>query len=158
MTNIKFPETNVVACVFSYRQNRVSGATVYDEYDHVEPAYMKDLKRYYYRVPESLQGKLKVGDAVLVHCQTGYQVCEIAEINVLMTSFDEKSMAPVVCKVDLQGYISEIEHKKKLVAMKKAIDAEKKRLESMVTYELIAEKNPEFKEMLEAFKAMGGEF
>lgn len=42
--------------------------------------------------------------------------------------------------------------------MKAAIDREKKRLESMVTYELIAEKNPEFKEMLEAFKEMGGEF
>lgn len=58
----------------------------------------------------------------------------------------------------MQSYIDEVEKKKALAAMKKKIDAEKKRLESMVTYELIAEKNPEFKAMLERFKDMGGEF
>ena len=64
----------------------------------------------------------------------------------------------MVCKVDLSTYIQEVEKAKKLKAMKAAIDREKKRLESLVTYELIAEKNPEFKAMLEAFKEMGGEF
>ena len=67
-------------------------------------------------------------------------------------------MASIVCKVDLQPYINEVERKKQLAAMKKQIESEKKRLEAMVTYELIAEKSPEFKELLEAFKAMGGEF
>lgn len=64
----------------------------------------------------------------------------------------------MVCIVDLGAYVAEVEKAKTLEAMKIAIDKEKKRLESMVTYELIAEKNPEFKAMLEAFKEMGGEF
>ena len=148
-----FPETNLVECAFSWRTANTAGSG-WDEYDHVDPTKMK---RYVYRLPEYLVGHVKVGDTVVVHCQTGYQVCEIVTINAI-SNFDQKSIAPVVGKVDMSSYISEVEKKKALAAMKKQIDAEKKRLESMVTYELIAEKNPEFKAMLERFKSMGGEF
>lgn len=108
-------------------------------------------------MPEHLRGQIAVGDAVLVHCQTGYQICEVVATNAL-SDFEVKTFAPVVCKVDLGTYIEEIERARQLKAMKAAIDREKKRLESMVTYELIAEKSPEFRAMLEQFKAMGGEF
>lgn len=157
MTNIKFPKTDLVKCVFSFRSSNNTNALSksWDEYDHHKTP--KTLKSYTYRVPEHLQGQIAVGDAVLVHCQTGYQICEVVEVNAL-SDFDTKTFAPVVCKVDLSTYIQEVEKAKKLEAMKAAIDREKKRLESMVTYELIAEKNPEFKAMLEAFKEMGREF
>ena len=157
MTNIKFPKTDLVKCVFCWRSSNMEhiSSDRWDEYDrHKDP---KRLKAYTYRVPEHLREQLQVGDTVLVHCQTGYQICEIVATNVL-SDFDAKSFAPVVCKVDLSTYIQEVEKAKKLKVMKAAIDQEKKRLESMVTYELIAEKNPEFKAMLEAFKEMGGEF
>ena len=157
MTNICFPKTNLVECTFSLRTSGslATPGAHWDENDfHLEP---KRLKKYTYRVPEYLQDKLKAGDVVVVHCQTGYQICHVVSINA-MGSFDIKSYAPVVCKVDLSEFVAEIEKTKKLAAMKAAIDREKKRLESMVTYELIAEKSPEFKEMLEQFKSMGGEF
>ena len=154
MINIEFPETNIVKCVFSLRQNRAGATEGYDEYDHIES---RNLKRYLYRVPSRLKGQLKVGDFVVVHCATGYQLCEIVELNVI-SNFDEKTLAPVVCKVDLSAYIEEIDRAAKLAVMKAELDREKRRLESLVTYELIAEKNPEFKAMLDAFKDMGGEF
>lgn len=159
MTNIVFPKTNVVECVFCYRQTKdfERDSSRYDEYDRAVADMVKRMKRYTYRVPKCLEGQLAVGDTVLVHCQTGYQLAEVVTINAL-TGYDERSLAPVVCKCDLTSFIEEVEHEKALKAMKKQIDAEKKRLESMVTYELIAEKNPAFKEMLEQFKAMGGEF
>ena len=157
MTNIKFPKTDLVQCVFSFRSSNTQHISFdsWDEYDHHND--VKRLKTYTYRVPEHLRGQIAIGDAVLVHCQTGYQVCEVVTVNAL-SDFETKSFAPVVCKVDLSTYIEEVEKAKKLKAMKAAIDREKKRLESMVTYELIAEKNPEFKAMLEQFKSMGGEF
>ena len=154
MINIKFPETNIVKCVFSLRQNRAGAVDGYDEYDHMES---RNLKRYLYRVPSRLQGQLKIGDFVVVHCATGYQLCEIVALNVT-SSFDEKTLAPVVCKVDLSAYIDEVDRAAQLAWMKTELDREKKRLESLVTYELIAEKNPEFKALLDAFKDMGGEF
>lgn len=154
MINIEFPETNIVKCVFSLRQSSKYAGEAYDEYDHVRP---NDLKKYIYRVPSILRGQLKVGDFVVVHCATGYQLCEIVELNVI-SNFDEKTLAPVVCKVDLSAYIDEVDRAAKLAVMKAELDREKRRLESMVTYEIIAEKNPEFKAMLDAFKDMGGEF
>lgn len=157
MTNIVFPKTDLVKCVFSFRASNTEyiKADRWDEYDHYKD--VRSLKPYTYRVPEHLRGQLACGDAVLVHCQTGYQICEVVELNAL-SDFETKSFAPVVCKVDLGTYTAEVKRAKQLKAMKTQIDREKKRLESMVTYELIAEKNPEFKAMLEAFKEMGGEF
>lgn len=151
-----FPKTNLVECTFSWRTESTAGiaGTAWDEYDHRN---QNRLKKYLYRLPDYLVGLVQPGDTVVVHCQTGYQVCQVTTINAI-SDFDPKTIAPVVDKVNMQSYIDEVEKKKALAAMKQQIDAEKKRLESMVTYELIAEKNPEFKAMLEQFKSMGGEF
>lgn len=154
MVNVKFPKTNVVGCVFCYRQSLDVGCKTYDEYDR-RLGDVNGLKVYYYRVPDYLRDCLAVGDPVLVHCQTGYQMCEVVQIDVI-TSMNVDSLAPVICKIDLTSYREEVERKKALAMMRKQIEAEKKRLEAMVTYDLIAEKNPEFKEMLESFKTMGG--
>lgn len=154
MTNIQFPATNLVDCVFSWRQNSNCAATSWDEYDHCSPMGMK---RYVYRLPDDLVGKVAVGDTVLVHCKTGYQLAQITTVNA-MSSFDPDSIAPVVCMVNLASYIAEVERKKSLARLKQQLDAEKKRLESMVTYDLIAEKSPEFAALLKQYKDAGGQF
>lgn len=154
MTNIQFPSTNLVECVFSWRQSSDYVATKWDEYDHCEPTGMR---RYVYRLPDDLVGKVVIGDTVLVHCKTGYQLAQIVTINA-MSSFDLDSIVPVVCTVNLASYIAEVERKKSLARLKQQLDAEKKRLESMVTYDLIAEKSPEFAALLKQYKDAGGRF
>ena len=154
MMNIKFPSTNLVECVFSWRQNNDYVAAKWDEYDHCDPTLMK---WYIYRLPDDLVGKVAVGDTVLVHCNTGYQLVQIATINAT-SSRNLASIAPVVCMVNLDSYIAEVERKKSLAMLKRQLDAEKKRLESMVTYDLIAEKNPEFAALLKQYKDAGGQF
>ncbi len=154
MTNIQFPSTNLVECIFSWRQSNDYVAAKWDEYDHCDPT---GLKRYVYRLPDDLAGKVAVGDTVLVHCKTGYQLAQIAAINA-MSSFDLDSIAPVVCLVNMASYIAEVGHKKSLARLKKQLDTEKKRLESMVTYDLIAEKSPEFAALLKQYKDAGGQF
>lgn len=149
-----FAETNLVQCVFSWETSNTdwSGGDEYGHHKHPDV-----LKRYTYRVPAFLQGELRLYDTVVVRCKTGYQVCQVVALNTL-SDFDESTFAPVVAKVDMGPYVAEIERAKELKVMKKRIEAEKKRLESMVTYDLIAEKNPEFKALLDAYKAAGGEF
>lgn len=154
MVNIQFPSTNLVECVFSWRQSNDYTAAKWDEYDHCDSTRMK---RYIYRLPDDLVGKVMVGDTVLVHCKTGYQLAQIATINAT-SSFDLDSIAPVVCMVNLASYIAEVERKKSLAMLKKQLDAEKKRLESMITYDLIAEKSPEFAALLKQYKDAGGQF
>ena len=68
MTNIQFPSTNLVECVFSWRQNDTYATANWDEYDHRDPIH---LKRYIYGLPDDLVGKVAIGDTVLVHCKTG---------------------------------------------------------------------------------------
>lgn len=156
--NIKFPKTSLVKCVFCYRSSNNSSDlphSAFDDFDrHKNPS---KLKAYTYRVLPNLQDTLQVGDAVVVHCQTGYQIAEVVEINAF-SDFDESTFAPVIDVINMRTYHEDIEKAKALKMLKAKIEQEKKRLESMVTYELIAEKNPEFKALLEAFKAAGGEF
>lgn len=155
MLNIRFPNTDYVQCVFSYQtRSGVSDSGKYDECGrYVDVA---SLKRYVYYVLEYLKGQLHPGDVVVVKCITGYQICEVVESNTLI-SCDSRTMAPVVAKVDIQPFIRSVNRAKQLKFMREEIDKEKKRLESLVTYDLLAEKHPEFKAMLEEFKAAGGQ-
>lgn len=155
--NIQFPKTPYVECIFSLKtNNHAENCGTYDEYD-ITPATKKvGMKTYVYKLPEHLQGSVKPGDFVLVHCATGYRPCEVVAVDVI-TSYPEESIQPVVCTLDISTYIAYVDHHKKLKMMEARIKSEKKRLEAMVTYDLIAEKHPEFKEMLQAFRDMGGQ-
>lgn len=146
---VEFPKTNLVKCVFSFRQNSTL-SNVWDKFDHRET---RNLKQYIYRVPECLE--LREHDTVLVHCTTGYQLCEVVELNVI-SGVDESEYSPVVCKVDLTSYLDEVENAEKIKYMRLKLEKKKKELESRVTYDLLAERSPEFAEILKAFRDMGG--
>lgn len=160
--NVKFPETDLVECVFSLRANNTLGKVdTYDEFDH--SVETNRLKRYVYKVPASYADvhgrKPAVGDFVVVHCQTGYQIAEVVSINCFAAdSIHRRGIAPVVCPVSLDCYWNEIERQRLVQSLKIKLDEEKKRLEALVTYDLLAEKSPEFKKLLDAYKDAGGSF
>lgn len=58
----------------------------------------------------------------------------------------------------MSQYINDILKQKELENMKQVLMRERKRLEEQVTWDLIAEKSPEFAAMLKAFRDAGGEF
>lgn len=67
MVNLKFPETDIVSCVFSLK----SSNSRYDGPKYNECGILEDtsrLKKYNYRVPEYLKGQLRPGDFVVVYC------------------------------------------------------------------------------------------
>lgn len=155
MLNIRFPDTNVVQCVFSLRSSNTAGeSSKFDQYGIAHET--RRLKRYSYRVPKYLEGRLAVGEYVLVYCQTGYQVCQVVSVNATCP-YDPAELAPVVAKIALEPYFEDLKRQEELKSMKVALIKERKRLEEQVTWDLIAEKHPEFKEMLRAFRDLGGE-
>lgn len=156
MVNIKFPETDVVTCVFSLKNGTNSCNQSFTNYGIIPYEDQRKLKEYHYRVPEYMKGKLNVGDYVVVYCQTGYRVCQVYKVNEF-APVETSNLAPVVAKVDLMTYFEELERQEELKRMKAALLKERKRLEEQVTWDLIAEKSPEFKEMLKAFRDAGGE-
>lgn len=154
MNNIKvtFPKTNVVNCVFSIRQsnNAAAPSSVYDKYDRRDP---RGLKRYSYRVPEGME--VSIGDVVLVHCQTGYQLCEVVELNVI-TALDESKLSPLVCHVDLGLYYEEVDKAEAAKVLHAQLMQRKKEIEAQMTYDLLAERDPVFAELLKSYRALGG--
>lgn len=154
--NIRFPDTDVVSCVFSMKNSTNSCNQNFDAFGVTPENSYNKLKEYHYRVPEFLQGQLQPGDFVVVYCQTGYQVCQVNKINEF-APVETPKLAPVVAKVDLNGYFNDILKQEELKKMKAALVKERKRLEEQVTWNLIAEKSPEFAAMLKAFRDAGGE-
>ena len=156
MVNIKFPETDVVSCVFSLKNSTNQCNQSFDEIGITPIDSQRRLKEYHYRVPAYLQGKLAPSDFVVVYCQTGYQVCQVSKVNEF-APVETSKLAPVVAKVDMFEYFADLAHQEELKKMKAALVKERKRLEEQVTWDLIASKNPEFKERLEQFRRMGGD-
>ena len=152
--NINFPQTDVVSVVFCYKNYTNRTSYEFDENNIVVESQKRTLKQYYYRVPPTLVGKLKKGDMVVVNCSTGYQVAEVTVTNTYAPKSEPVSY--IVGVVDKDSYFEFLEDQKKLAVLREQLEAEKKRIESMVTYELLAERSPEFKALLDAFKAMGG--
>ena len=156
MVNIKFPETDVVSCVFSLKNSTNQCNQNFDEFGVTPERSASKLKQYHYRVPAFLQGRLCPGDFVVVYCQTGYQVCQVYKVNEF-APVETPKLAPVVAKLDLFEYFNDLVHQEELKKMKAALVKERKRLEEQVTWDLIASKSPEFAAMLEAFRKAGGE-
>lgn len=156
MMNIRFPNTDVVSCVFSLKNSTNSCNQNFDAFGVTPENSYNKLKEYYYRVPEFLQSQLQPGDFVVVYCQTGYQVCQVSKINEF-APVETPKLAPVVAKVNLNEYFNDMLKQEELKKMKAALVKERKRLEEQVTWDLIAEKSPEFAAMLKAFRDAGGE-
>ena len=149
--NIEFPKTNVVGCKFTYRNSTVARGAVYDDFDRLVDA--NQSKTYYYELPEGLE--VSVGESVVVHCVNGFAVCEVCEVNALV---DLPRLDFVVDKINMGNYRSVIAAEKQRQMLKAKIEHERKRLESMVTYDLLAEKVPEFKALLDTYRSLGGKF
>ena len=154
--NIRFPDTDVVSCVFSLKNSTNSCNQNFDTLGITPENSYNKLKEYHYRVPEFLQGQLHPGDFVVVYCQTGYQVCQVKKINEF-APVEIPKLAPVVAKVNLNDYFNDVLKQEELKKMKAVLVKERKRLEEQVTWDLIAEKSPEFAAMLKAFRDAGGE-
>lgn len=93
---------------------------------------------------------IKVGDMVIVD-SSGYQVVKVVSV-------DENSDYPatkwVVAKVDMSHHLAKIEKDKKIAEVKKKLNAKKKELQDIAIYEMLAEKDPEFREILAEYKAL----
>lgn len=97
---------------------------------------------------------IAIGDLVVV--MTGHHGMSIAEV-CSIGDFDKDAVScgrEIICKVDLTAYQERKARAKKLADLKKEMDAKVKALQEVALYELMAEKDPELKGMLEAFKAL----
>jgi len=98
-----------------------------------------------------------VGDIVVV--KTGHHGLALAEV----VEIEPETASPVqfgrqvVAKVDFTAYNERVQRAKHTAKLKKAMDAKVKELQSTALYELLAEKDPDLRAMLEEYKAIIGD-
>lgn len=97
------------------------------------------------------------GDTVIVSGNNQIQkIYEIITQEESIQRFDKNITAEVICKVDTSSYDNRVEDRKRAVDVKKKMDTMIKKMDETSKYEMYAERNPEFKELLEAYKELVG--
>ena len=96
----------------------------------------------------------QVGDKVVV--MTGHHGMSLAEIKSIgdlpVDSVDYGR--EIICKVDMAAYVERKARAEKLACLKKEMDAKVRELQSVALYEVLAEKDPALKAMLDEFKSL----
>ena len=139
MTNIKFPETDIIGCRFPEVTGRNGEIEVNNR-----------TKEYFYKLLPGME-KPTVGDFVVVSCQNGFQVCVVTTINA-MTGFED--LAYVVGTLDVKSYQDELTRQKEKKRLHAELMRKKKELEDTIALDVFAERSPEFKALLDAYKAL----
>jgi hypothetical protein len=148
---IEFPKTNLVKCEFRYTSDSdpFCDSRVANEYGE---RINTKFKPYIYKLVDGLE--VQVGDPVVVYGTTGFQVARVVSVNATTSTMDATGL--VISKVDMDAFKQHIDREKNLKEMRRVIEAKKCELEKSITYDLIAQNNPEFAALLKAFKDSGG--
>lgn len=137
---LEFPKTDLIGCKFPLCTGRNGRIEV--------PSAGKE---YIYRLLPG-QPRPEIGDFVVTSCMNGFQVCVVTTLDVPTTTY--KDVAYVVGVVDVEAYQENLRRAEMKKELHKRLLAKKKELEDQVTFELLAEKSPEFKALLEAYQKL----
>ena len=137
---LEFPKTDLIGCKFPQVTGRNGQVEV-----------LPTSKEYTYRLLPG-QPAPKLGDFVVTSCANGFQVCVVTTLNVPTTTY--KDVAYVVGVVDVEVYQETLRKAEMKKELHRQLLAKKKELEDLVTFELLAEKSPEFKALLEAYQKL----
>ena len=139
MINIKFPETDVIGCRFP----EITGRNGEVE---VNPR----SKEYYYRLLPGMN-KPALGDFAVVSCQNGFQACIVTSLDAIPSV---KDLSYVVGFVESQPYTATLLRQAEKERIYTELMRKKKELEETIALDVFAERCPEFKELLEAYKSL----
>ena len=135
-------EDNVMAKLTGYKQV----AAIKQGYSTYYYAIFDDGRKYY---PED---KVIVSGAANGMVQT---ISEIIDPEEAASRMGNKSItAEVIAYVDTSAYEERVAKRKEAVELKKKMDQVIKQMDESNKYEMYAERNPELKEMLEAYKKL----
>ena len=139
---IKIEGENVMAKLTGYKQI----AAIKQGYSTYYYAIYDDGRKYY------------PGDSVIVSGAASGMVQKIEEIidpeEAANRMGNKNITAEIVAYVDMSAYEERVEKRKEVAELKKKMDQDIKQMDESNKYEMYAERNPELKEMLEAYKKL----
>lgn len=149
--NIEFVRTDVISGRYLENTGRNGEIKTLDVTTTGRPA-----KTYKYRLLPGIPYPMPtVGDLAVVSSAAGFGVIQITEINATVPdTYDKDEMAYVVGIVDVAEYNNFLRNRELKKTLLAQLEQKKKELEQLVTYELLAERNPEFKDLLDKYKSL----
>lgn len=139
---IESPKTDLVGC----RPYKCGGRNCRPE---VNPC----SKEYVYKVVPGIE-ELKLGDMVVVSSTNGFDVCMVTSMNRELPAHLQEDVAYVVGKVDYTRYEETLERDQQKKQLKSALLRRKKELDDELSLEFYADRDAEFKKLLEAYKSL----
>lgn len=94
---------------------------------------------------------IMVDDIVLCDTSVGYQVAKVIDIVEQLDYNGADVTKEIICKVDFSNFQKRIEERKRKVELKAKMDAMVKDDKELMLYQMLAEKNPVMKEMLDEY-------
>lgn len=94
---------------------------------------------------------ITVDDIVLCDTSVGYQVAKVIDIVEQLNYNGVDVTKEIICKVDFSNFQKRIEERKRKVELKAKMDAMVKDDKELMLYQMLAEKNPVMKEMLDEY-------
>lgn len=94
---------------------------------------------------------IMVDDIVLCDTSVGYQVAKVIDIVEQLDYNGADVTREIICKVDFSNFQKRIEERKRKVELKAKMDAMVKDDKELMLYQMLAEKNPVMKEMLDEY-------
>ena len=98
--------------------------------------------------------KVNVDDLVLCDTQYGYAVARVVNIMPLEEYEGVNITKEVICKVDFDDFEKRKDAKRRAKKLKSSMDKIVKELQDIALVELMAEKSPELKSMLDKYKEL----
>jgi hypothetical protein len=110
---------------------------------------------YYYALYDDT---IQVDDVVVVNTgHHGLGIAKVVEIDPVNVDKNHvRCGREIISKVDFSAYNERQEKAKKIVKLKNEMDAKVQQLQNQAIYELMAEKDPELKKMLDEYKTLLG--
>lgn len=100
---------------------------------------------------------ITVDDTVLVDTSNGYGVAVVDDIH-SKADYEELGCSlptrEVICKIDFTAFDERKAKRAKAIKLKQDMDKKVKSLQEIAVFELLAEKSPELKEMLDEYKTL----
>lgn len=94
---------------------------------------------------------ITVDDIVFCDTSVGYQVAKVIDIVEQLDYNGADVTKEIICKVDFSNFQKRIEERKRKVELKAKMDAMVKDDKELMLYQMLAEKNPVMKEMLDEY-------
>lgn len=103
-----------------------------------------------------VEPNLTPGDMVVVNTVNGFSLANVIAVSDEPLT-DIKALKEVVCKLNVAPYLERQEKLRQAEKLKREMDAKVAYLQENAVYELLAEKDPELKEMLQKYSSLTSE-